>query len=37
MKGKEVASIFMYPEDTLYPDYNLDEENWVNIPYSWMR
>lgn len=27
----------MYPEDTLYPDYKLDEENWVNIPYSWMR
>lgn len=37
MKVKEVASIFMYLEGMIYPDYNLDEENWVNIPYSWIR
>lgn len=37
MKDKEAASIFIYLEDIIYPDYNLDGENWVNYPYSWMR
>lgn len=37
MQDKEVVSIFMYLEDAIYPDYNRDEENLVNIPYSWMR
>lgn len=37
MKDKEAASLFMYLEDIINPDYNLDGENWVNNPYSWMR
>lgn len=34
MKDKEAASIFMYLEDIIYPDYNLNGENWVNFLYS---
>lgn len=37
MKDKEGASISIYLEDIIYPDYNPDGENWVNYPYSWMR
>lgn len=37
MKDKEASSIFMYLEDIIHPDYNLDVENSVNNPYSWMR
>lgn len=34
IKDKEAVSIFMYLEDIIYPDYNLDVENWVNYLYS---